>query len=107
MDARSLEKKTIEKMMRIYCGAHHTSRDKGLCEECAALLAYSHDRVDACVFWPLKPSCSKCRVNCYNKSNRVAIKRVMRYSGPRMIYRSPGLTLRHLYRSLTIRGERL
>ena len=103
MDERSLEKKTIEKMIRFYCGKHHVSN--GLCAECQALLTYSNNRVDACPYWPTKPICTKCQDHCYNMSNRMAIKRVMRFSGPRMIYHSPLLATRHLYRQLTIRGK--
>lgn len=103
MDERSLEKKTIKKMIQLYCAKHHGSI--GLCDDCRTLLTYSYERVHACPHWPTKPSCTKCLDHCYNRVNRMAIKRVMKYSGPRMIYHSPLLAVRHVYRSLNIRSQ--
>ena len=42
-----------------------------------------------------KPKCSKCPVHCYKPDMREKIKAVMRYAGPRMIYRYPILTGKH------------
>ena len=81
-------------MIRAYCkGNNH---NMPLCEECRDLLDYSLARLDACKFAEAKTFCSQCDVNCYKDDMRVRIKKVMRYSGPRMLYKDPLLALRHL-----------
>lgn len=94
----NLEARTISAMIRIYCRAHHGTA-KGLCADCAGLLAYAEERIAHCPFGLDKPVCNQCTVHCYEFESRERIKAIMRYAGPRMIWRHPGLTLRHLYRS--------
>jgi Nitrous oxide-stimulated promoter len=72
--------------------AHHSP----LCPECAALLDYSLDRIEACRFGAGKPTCAHCVVHCFRPAMREQIRAAMRYSGPRMTYRHPYLALRHL-----------
>ena len=85
-------------MIRIYCRAHHGA-EKNLCEDCAGLLAYALGRIAECPFGDGKPVCNQCTVHCYQPEKRGRIKEVMRYAGPRMIWRHPMLATRHLLRS--------
>ncbi len=101
MNAKAYEKITIEKMIRLYCRKHHGGAE--VCEECGALMTYCLERVDQCPLWPEKPTCSDCSIHCFSNENREAIRQVMAYSGPRMLFSSPLLTIRHLYRKLTIK----
>ena len=71
-----------------------------LCPECAALLDYAHRRLDSCRFGNGKPSCRKCPVHCYRADMRERIRTVMRWAGPRMIFRHPIAATRHLLREL-------
>ena len=71
-----------------------------LCPECAALLDYAHRRLDSCRFGNDKPSCRKCPVHCYRADMRERIRTVMRWAGPRMIFRHPMAATRHLLREL-------
>ncbi len=89
------ELKTIAAMIRIYCRAHHQG-DAALCGECRRLLDYADRRLDTCPFHADKPVCNKCTVHCYSKAMRERVRAVMRFSGPRMMYRHPWLTIRHL-----------
>lgn len=82
-------------MIALYCRAHHNPENK-ICEDCEALMAYSNARLDHCRFGEEKPVCSKCPVHCYYPDRRDAIKVVMRYSGPKMIYLQPRLAIFHL-----------
>jgi hypothetical protein len=88
------EKKTLETMIGMY-GRHATR--KGIpgvgCEE---LQAYAFKRIDKCRFGDSKPNCKDCPVHCYTPEMKEKIKVVMRYAGPRMIYRHPIMALRHL-----------
>ena len=81
------EKDTVEKMIQYYCQKKHASDT--ICDDCSSLIAYSHQRLDACQFGEDKPTCRKCPVHCYSPSNRDKIRAVMRHSGPRMMFRAP------------------
>ena len=74
-----------------------------LCPECAALLDYALRRLDSCRFGNGKPSCRKCPVHCYRADMRERIRTVMRWAGPRMIFRHPIAATRHLLRELRSR----
>lgn len=81
-------------MVGLYCHRHHGSRR--LCPQCAELLAYADDRLDRCPFQEGKTTCARCPVHCFKPDMRTRIGAVMRYSGPRMLWRHPLLTMRHL-----------
>jgi len=88
---------TIQAMVRIFCRNHHgTGANGGLCAECAALLHYAARRLDRCVFGDDKPTCANCAVHCYSESMRERVREVMRYAGPRMVWRHPILAAAHL-----------
>ena len=107
------EKKVVALMIRMYCRRH--CRQQGhngktdqinrtdtslLCPECATLLDYALRRLDSCRFGNGKPSCRKCPVHCYRADMRERIRTVMRWAGPRMIFRHPIAATRHLLREL-------
>ena len=89
----SREKKTIEAMLEIYCRDKH---DDNLCSDCQQLMEYAFQRLDVCPFQEQKPACNHCVVHCYAKSKRSEIQKVMRYAGPRMLFRHPILSIGHL-----------
>ena len=43
-----------------------------------------------------KTFCSNCKVHCYSPEMREEIKKVMRFSGPRMIAYHPVMAIRHV-----------
>ena len=90
------EKRTIRVMVRMYCRAHHAPAVP-LCPECAVLLDYALQRIDRCRFGPDKPTCADCPVHCYKPAMRQRIRAVMRYAGPRMLFRHPVLAILHLW----------
>jgi hypothetical protein len=89
------EYRTIEAMIALYCHGHHGKR-AGLCPDCTSVLEYSLARLKKCPLQENKPACGLCPVHCYNVSMRARIQSVMRYSGPRMLYRHPILALFHM-----------
>ena len=94
-DARLLrEKKTVGAMIKMYCQAKHGTGE-GLCDDCRELLSYAIARLNGCPFGKGKTTCVNCAVHCYKPMMRKKISAVMRYAGPRMIYRHPILTLFH------------
>lgn len=98
------ETRTVSIMIHIYCRARHGAT-KDLCAVCAGLLEYAEERIEHCPFGPDKPECNQCSVHCYQSEMRERIKEVMRYAGPRMIWRHPVLAIRHLYRSCCCGGR--
>ena len=102
------ENKTIEYMIRIYCHGHHCRKDK-LCSECDKLLHYARQRIKNCILKEKKTTCAQCPVHCYKPSMREKIKKVMRYAGPRMIYKHPVLAMFHLLdgsKNKILKGEK-
>ena len=91
--------KTIEAMIRIYCSGKHRTGSKP-CPECEGLLRYAIKHINRCPLKELKTTCAKCSVHCYAPAMREKIKNVMRYSGPRMMYRHPILSLLHIFDGL-------
>lgn len=89
-------KKTIDKMVHVYCKGKHGSKNNQLCDECTEFLAYAFNRLDKCPFQEEKSTCGKCLVHCYQPQMRKKAKEIMRYSGPRLIYKSPLLSLYHV-----------
>ncbi len=89
------ERKTINAMIGIFCREQHATAG-GLCPECAALSAYAGQRLDNCPFGDDKPTCAKCPIHCYKPAAREQIRAVMRYAGPRMLFRRPVLAIFHL-----------
>ncbi|MDX9871070.1 MAG: nitrous oxide-stimulated promoter family protein [Clostridia bacterium] len=89
------EKETLHTMISIYCKGH--KHGIPLCSHCQKLLDYASARLDACRFGNRKPFCSKCTIHCYEPEMRENIRKVMRYSGPRMIWRNPIIALKHFF----------
>lgn len=92
---RAREFTMIAAMLRMYCRSHHGPKDE-LCPECDELHDYAHRRLERCVFGEAKPTCANCMVHCYKASMRERIRVVMRWAGPRMLWRHPVLAVRHM-----------
>lgn len=85
MDKREKEMRTVYEMIHLYCRKNH--KDKELCSECLALYEYAKMRIEKCPFMETKTFCSQCKV--------------MRFSGPRMLFYHPIMAIRHLYYQIT------
>lgn len=82
-------------MVEMYCRAHHGTRGK-ICDDCAELLVYAEQRLGKCPYHEDKPVCNKCPIHCYKPDRREQVRVVMRYAGPRMLWRHPVLAIRHM-----------
>ena len=89
------EENTIRVMIRIYCRNKHATRGS-LCPECEGLQDYAMKRLEKCPFQERKTTCANCPVHCYKPEMREKVRDVMRYSGPKMIYRHPVLAIFHI-----------
>lgn len=97
-EKREREKKTVAFMIRLYCRKKHGTK-KGLCAECRAISDYAAVRSDNCPFMETKTFCSNCRVHCYKPEMSDKIRKIMRFSGPRMILYHPSMAIRHVIES--------
>jgi len=86
---------TVRAMVAIRCRDRHGCGGD-LCSECEELMDYATRRLDRCVFGDDKPTCANCTVHCYNAEMRERVRTVMRYAGPRMMWRHPLLALAHV-----------
>jgi len=89
------EKKTVAAMIRIFCRLRHRTRGE-LCAECDELHRYAMARLDRCPFGDDKPTCVNCPIHCYRPQLRDRIREVMKFAGPRMLWRHPVLAIRHV-----------
>ncbi len=95
------EIRTVEAMIRLWCRDRHG--DAELCGDCSELRNYARARLGACPYGERKPTCARCPIHCYRPEMRARIREVMRYAGPRMPWRHPGLALRHALDGLSRR----
>ncbi|WP_458777608.1 nitrous oxide-stimulated promoter family protein [Desulforhopalus sp. 52FAK] len=98
MDSKRLvrEKKTIQALLSLYCRHHHPSKSDQLCTECKTVFDYAIKRLSACPLQNNKPTCANCIIHCYSKDMQNKIRRIMRYSGPRLIFKHPILAICHI-----------
>ena len=99
------ERETIKVMIDIYCREKH-GRAGSLCPDCAGLRDYALLRLAKCPFGEAKPTCAKCVVHCYQAAMREKVKAVMRYAGPKMMFKHPVLALFHVIDSYIYKPKR-
>lgn len=98
LQKREYEKKLVSIMIEIYCKGNHNTNE--FCDECKQLKEYAFKRIDCCPFMETKTFCSACKVHCYSPKNREKIREVMKYSGKRMLFKYPKVTLYHILVSI-------
>ena len=81
-------------MIDIYCKKNHKNEDV-LCDECQELLDYAHKRLTYCKFGDEKSTCQKCPIHCYKKDMRDRVRKVMKFSGPRVLIYRPIEFIKH------------
>jgi len=81
-------------MVELFCRHHHPGPVP--CAACAELADYADRRLDRCPYGAEKPTCVNCPIHCYRPEPRERMRDVMRWAGPRMLWRHPYLALMHL-----------
>ena len=91
------DRKTLEAIGRIYCVAHHDSAKdtSGLCPSCRDTVDATLARTEACPFGH-ESNCQDCKVHCQRGEAQARIRKMMRYSAPRMALRHPLMTAEYL-----------
>lgn len=95
MTRQEREFHTTTVMITMWCQAKHGIRTSP-CPDCRALLTYAEARIVHCFFHEAKPTCARCPIHCYRSQEREQMRAMMRYAGPRMIWRHPWMALRHV-----------
>ncbi len=93
------ERITVGIMIDFYCKKNHLPVST-ICEQCAITKNYAFQRLEKCIFGNRKPACSDCKIHCYKPEMRENIRKIMRYSGPRMIYIFPLFYIKHYFHKL-------
>ncbi len=96
---RHKEQYVVEQMVFLYCKKNHPAFDRKnrqMCPECQALADYAKMRSEKCPFMKEKTFCANCKVHCYKPDMRENIRKVMRFSGPRILFYHPILACWHL-----------
>ena len=88
------DKRTIVQMIKLYCKKNHDCKE--LCDACKDLQEYALNRLDHCRYGENKSFCKKCPTHCYKKDKKEEMKKVMRFSGPRMIFHNPLIVIKHV-----------
>ncbi len=100
------EEQTLQIMVQIYCDRHHVAEfSQNICPICREFLDYALYRVQQCRYRELKPACSECPTHCYKPAPREAAREIMKFSGPKMLFRHPILAILHLWDQLTSKGK--
>lgn len=93
------DKQTLMAMARIYCHGHCHIRGSeehaDLCPECHSIIEYALERTRKCPH-EHKGTCDTCTIQCYKPAMRAEIRKIMAYSGPRMMLHHPLMALQHL-----------
>jgi Nitrous oxide-stimulated promoter len=97
------EKRLVKFMINRYCADNHKTEQ--LCFDCNDLLEYSLKHLIKCPFAVNKPACSNCTIHCYSKIYKKKIQTVMRYSGPKMIYKCPKDSILYFFDKLRYRSN--
>ncbi|MGI5900266.1 MAG: nitrous oxide-stimulated promoter family protein [Christensenellales bacterium] len=100
---RNQEQALIGEMIALYCKKNHGAST--LCADCSELKAYAEARSARCPYMETKTFCSNCKTHCYKPEMREKIRAVMRFSGPRIIFRHPVLVIKHAYYSRSKTNE--
>ena len=88
------EKQTVRKMIELYC--RHRLEEDAMPEEYKLLAEYAYRRLDHCRYGEKKTACKDCSTHCYAPKEREAIREVMRWVGPRMIWYAPKDAILHI-----------
>lgn len=86
---RQRETEVVSLMIRLYCRKHTDIDEK-------EMIDYASQRIARCPRMAEKTFCSQCPIHCYQKEKQEQIKKIMRYSGPRMIFYHPILAIKHV-----------
>lgn len=90
------EIETVSLMIGLYCQKKHGTKKGELCPECRQLLDYVKFRRMKCRGVTKSPSARTAAFIVINRICSEKIARVMRFSGPKMVFYHPVIAFSHL-----------
>lgn len=97
------EEQIIEFMIKLYCKKNHKIT---LCDDCKELLSYCKLRNEKCPRKEDKTFCASCTIHCYKPEMREKIRKVMKFSGPRMMIYNPKMAFLHIKDTIKYRRKK-
>lgn len=94
----AVEHQTIAKMTKIYCQHFHKVPYTN-CQSCQAFVGYAEKKLDRCVYGQAKPACKNCPIHCYKPTEKQLAQQIMRFAGPKMLFKHPILAIKHLLKA--------
>ncbi len=101
---RLREQTVVREMILLYCKKNHPGKEHP-CPECQELIDYAQERSARCPFMETKTFCANCKVHCYKPEMRERIRKVMRFSGPRMLFYHPLMAIWHLITTIKAKSS--
>ncbi len=103
------EKELITIMINIY--NKKKFKQKQLTKEMQELLDYAYVRIENCPHRKKnvngeKPFCSCCTIQCYKADMKQKMVEVMKFSGPRLIFLHPIVSIDHLQKTLKFKKSK-
>jgi Nitrous oxide-stimulated promoter len=89
----------IGAFVEVYCDGKHGAVERSLfslpaglgerrlCSECADFMTYAINKRMKCPLEAEKPTCKRCRIHCYAKTQRERVREIMAYSGRKLMMR--------------------
>lgn len=94
------------KMIETYCrGNKHTSKDDPVCDKCQQVMDYSQFRTSKCPYIKKTLFCVNCPTPCYKPDMKEEMRKVMKYAGPRFLFKHPIYFIHHVYTDYTGRSR--
>lgn len=90
------EAQTLRAMTDMFCSAHHSTAKGELCPDCQAFVDYALKRLACCPYGEEKPVCGSCKIHCYKPAEREIARGIMRWAGPRLLFRHPLMAIGHI-----------
>lgn len=86
---------TMKAMVNLYCRYNHEKLQTP-CADCTEMISYAVYKLNHCPWGDKKSACKNCNIHCYDHEHRERIRKIMRFSGPRMLIYQPILAIRYL-----------
>lgn len=97
MNHKEMDILTLRNLFGIYCRKNHAPEKGVLCSSCQSELKYAVHKTKICTEKDMGKTCSECRVHCFEPEHREKIREIMRFSGPRLMWSHPLLSMRYVF----------
>ncbi len=94
------------KMIHMYCHAHHNTDKQSLCDHCQAISDYSEFRTSKCPYIAKTLYCINCPTPCYKPDMKKEMAVIMKYAGPRFLFKHPIYFIDHVITDFKTRGRK-